>query len=138
MTNIPADKILRIVELEQKLSPDTVHAVRTFMTYLSKENVSGIVKVLLYGSRARGEDQPDSDIDMAVVFAGPAQDDAHRYLLQRPLSYARSVAMRETDSPITISAVALWEEELLQPEKQKNPRFYRNVMHDGIDAEMII
>lgn len=138
MTNLRTDKILHIAELQEKLSPDTVHAVKTFMSYLAKKELSGIVKVLLYGSRARGDHHSDSDIDMAVVFAGPAQDDAQRYELQKPLSSARSVAMRESDTDITISAIALWEEELLKPEKQKNPRFFHNVAHDGIDTEMII
>lgn len=28
-------------------------------------------KVILFGSRARGEDGPESDVDLAVVYSGP-------------------------------------------------------------------
>lgn len=136
MTDLMATAAPDISELEKKLTPDTIHAVKTFMSYLAKENLPGIVKVLLYGSRARGSYAAESDIDMAVVFKGPAQDDDARYALDKPLSRIRTVAMRET--AMTVSAVALWEEELLKPDKQKNPRFYRNVNRDGINAEMIV
>ena len=136
MTSSTTNVAPKISELQENLTPETVYAVKTFMSYLAKENLSGIVKVLLYGSRARGNFDADSDIDMAVVFEGPVQNSDERFALQMPLSKIRGIAMRET--AMTVSAIALWEEELREPEKQKNPAFYHNVNQDGIDAETIM
>ena len=67
MTGLTTTAAPDISELEKKLAPETVHAVKTFMSYLAEENLPGIVKVLLYGSRARGSYQPESDIDHRLL-----------------------------------------------------------------------
>ncbi len=127
-------------EPQKELAPETVHAVKTFMAYLAKENLPGITRVLLYGSRARGDFDPESDINLAVVFEAPLQEDdrlaLHRLDLQGHLSRIRTVAMRDAD--IEISAFAIWEKELREPDKHGNPAFFHNINRDGIDTKDIV
>lgn len=136
MTNLQTERILHLAELQVKLSSETVHAVRTFMSHLTKAKLPGITKVILFGSRARGNYDVESDVDMAVIFSGPVQNNTRRHKLQMQLSDIRSEAMIETS--MAVSAIALWDTELQEPEKQKNPRFFHNVNHEGIDAQAIV
>ena len=90
-----------------------------------------ISRVLLYGSRSRGEYQADSDVDIAVVLVGNNPGADARHDLQMLLSEIRSRAMVQTNIPV--SAIVVWDAELREPGKQRNPDFYRNVRADGID-----
>ncbi len=123
-------------EPQKELAPETVHAVKTFMAYLAKENLPGITRVLLYGSRARGDFDPESNVNLAVVFEAPGQEDDPRFALQQLLSRIRTVAMRDAD--IEISAFAIWEKELREPDKHRNPAFFHNINRDGIDTKDIV
>ncbi len=121
---------------QKELAPETVHAVNTFMAYLAKENLPGITRVLLYGSRARGDFDPESDINLAVIFEGPVLRDDRRFVLQGHLSEIRGDAM--SDTAMAVSAFAIWEEELREPDKQGNPALFHNINRDGIDTKDII
>ncbi len=123
-------------EPQNKLAPETVHAVNTFMAYLAKENLPGITRVLLYGSRARGDFDPESDINLAVVFEGPVLRDDRRFDLQKHLSEMSSDVMFDTE--MVVSAFAIWEEELRESDKQGNPALFHNINRDGIDAKDIV
>ena len=48
----------------------TVRAMDQFVARLKDADVPDVARVLLYGSRARGDAREDSDIDVAVVFRG--------------------------------------------------------------------
>lgn len=101
------------------------------MTHLAEAKFPDISRVLLYGSRSRGEYQADSDVDIAVVLVGNNPGIDTRHDLQMLLSEVRSRAMIQTNMPV--SAIVIWDAELREPEKQRNPDFYRNVRVDGID-----
>ncbi len=123
-------------EPQKELAPETVHAVNTFMAYLAKENLPGITRVLLYGSRARGDFGPESDINLAVIFEGPVLRDDRRFDLQEHLSEMSSDVMFDTE--MVVSAFAIWEEELRESDKQGNPALFHNINRDGIDAKDIV
>ncbi len=128
-------------EPQKELAPETVHAVNTFMAYLAKENLPGITRVLLYGSRARGDFDPESDINLAVIFETPVQEDdrnlaLRRLDLQRHLSGIRGDAMSDTE--MEVFAFAIWEEELREPDKHTNPALFHNINRDGIDTKDIV
>ena len=101
------------------------------MTHLAEAKLPDISRVLLYGSRSRGEYQAGSDVDIAVVLVGNNPGADARHDLQMLLSEIRSRAMIQTNMPV--SAIVVWDAELREPEKQRNPDFYRNVRVDGID-----
>jgi hypothetical protein len=58
--------------------------------------VPGIVAVMLGGSRARGEEHPDSDVDLGLYYRPPLDTDALRRLA-RSAGSARSVAGQAPD-----------------------------------------
>ena len=38
------------------------------------------------------------------------------------------------ENPVYVEAFVIWENELRQPEKQRNPDFFRNVLADGVNT----
>ena len=115
------------------LDQDTKTAVNSFVRHLSQVGLPGISRILLYGSRARGDYQADSDVDIAVVLAGAAPVKRARFNLLMQLSDIRTLAI--IDTGIAVSAICLWEDEIRYPKKQNNPAFYHNVVADGILLE---
>ena len=115
------------------LDQDTRTAVNAFVEHLAPVGLPGISRLLLYGSRARGDYQADSDVDIAVVFVGAAPVPYERFKLLMQLSDIRTLARIDTD--IEVSSICLWEDEFRYPEQQNNPAFYHNVVADGILLE---
>ena len=54
------------------LDPVTESAVRTFLARLPGE--LRVQYAILYGSRARGEDRPDSDADLALILGNLSRE----------------------------------------------------------------
>lgn len=85
------------------------------------------VRLILFGSRARGDARPDSDVDVAVVLRGPL---ANRW--------ADKEAMIDDTYPILLATglyLQPWpiaEESLLHPETASNPRLIRQILLDGM------
>ena len=107
------------------------------MARLADVALPGISRILLYGSRARGDNQADSDIDIAVVLAGSDPGDGTQFNLLMRLADISSRLMIEMDRPVDVAAIIVWENEFLEPDKQYNPYFYRNVLADGIEIQAI-
>lgn len=122
--------------IHRNLSSDTINAIRLFVSYLSKAELDNVSKVILYGSRARGDHRPDSDIDIAVIFHHANPDEAVRHKLQMRLSEIRSEAMLQADIPV--SAIALWETQVHHPEAQNNPYFFHDINAEGIDVDNLL
>lgn len=123
--------------LDNRLVPDTRKAVELFMAHLPDAALPDISKVLLYGSRARGDHRADSDIDLAIVLPGADPDDGTLFKLLMRLAVVSSRIMVKMDYPMDVEAIIVWEDELLEPEKQYNPDFYRSVLADGIEIRVI-
>ena len=87
------------------------------------------VRLILFGSRARGDARPDSDVDVAVVLRGPL---ANRW--------ADKEAMIDDTYPILLATglyLQPWpiaEESLLNPEIASNPELVRQIPIDGVAA----
>jgi hypothetical protein len=60
-------------------------------------SVSGIVAVVLGGSRARGTHRPDSDIDLGLYYRGTLDVDA-----------LRALAARQAGGPVEVTAPGAW------------------------------
>jgi len=106
------------------LDPDTESVVRAFLARLPAE--LRVEYAILYGSRARGEDRPDSDADLALIRAeGEADWDLVGDLaeLACDVYFERGILVQ----PVPIS-LNHW----LNPERFPRPGFLRNVARDGI------
>ena len=123
--------------MSNKLSPGAMSAVELFMAHLPEAALPDISRIILYGSRARGDHRGDSDIDIAIVLPGADPNDGTMFEFMIRLGALSFNTMLKMDFPIDVRAVLVWENELQEPEKQHNPDFYRNVLTDGIDIKTL-
>ena len=115
------------------LAVEARNTVKLFMTRLADAKLPEISRVLLYGSRARGDHRIDSDVDIAVVLAGGNPDAGTRHNLGMQLAEVSSRTMLDASHSVDVSAIIIWEAELLEPDRQRNPSLYHNVLADGIE-----
>jgi len=87
------------------------------------------LRLVLFGSRARGDNLPESDADVAVVLRGPISD---RWALKRLVIEDTYPILLETG--LYIQPWPLQEGELGDPERSSNPALVRNVVREGITA----
>lgn len=59
------------------LSPELRHALESYKTRLQRLFGPRLVRVALFGSRARGDAREDSDVDVLVLIAGADFDEEH-------------------------------------------------------------
>ena len=81
-----------------------------------------LTRLVLYGSRARGDAEPDPDIDVMIVLRGPLDDWAET---QRTSKVTSEVSMRfETDIARMFCTPEDW--------VQKRTSFYESVRSEGV------
>jgi predicted nucleotidyltransferase len=88
---------------------DREHVIATLRGNESELKALGILRLSLFGSTARGDDGPDSDVDLLAAF-----DDARR------ISLLDVVGMEEQLSRMLGCTVELVEEGTLKPRVQKS------------------
>ena len=88
---------------------DCEHVIATLRGYEPELRAAGIIRLSLFGSTARGDDRPDSDVDLLAAF-----DDTRR------ISLLDVVGMEEQISRMLGRTVELVEEGTLKPRVQKN------------------
>ena len=112
-----------LAELTQ-LRPEERAALQDYLTRLRRRFGSRVLQVILFGSRARGEGDAESDLDVLVV----ADDkDWHVHQAIADESVEPWLLNRALISPITMEAA---EYEKL---RQWQTLFYRNVEREGLD-----
>jgi predicted nucleotidyltransferase len=86
-----------------------------------------IAEAWLYGSRARGDGQPDSDADVAIILNGPKG---------RSIQVATEMAGPEFDvlqeTGVLVSAFPIWIEDWRNPSGHSNPWLIANIKREGI------
>lgn len=82
-----------------------------------------IEEIILYGSYVRGQEMPESDIDIVVILRLPDTDELHRKMID-------IVVDNELDLEITLSVITI-EEDNLNEWKSTLP-FYKNLLKEGI------
>ncbi|MEH3119082.1 MAG: nucleotidyltransferase domain-containing protein [Methylorubrum populi] len=107
--------------------PDDVteRGVRAFLKRIG-ENYP-VRAVFLFGSRARGTHQADSDADLAVVLDG---DNAERSHVSGEMAEIAFDILMETG--LLVQAVPLWESEWRDPERFPNPTLIASIRRDGV------
>ncbi len=107
------------------IEPATEAAVRRFAALIAdRYNVAGVI---LYGSRARGDHGPDSDVDVAVLLNGERMRFLTTKLAMGDLAYD---VMLETG--LNISPLPVWMDEWNDKDSYSNPELLRNIEREGI------
>jgi uncharacterized protein len=104
---------------------ETEQAVRRFIDSLvSRYDMAGAI---LFGSRARGTYQPDSDADVAVLLRGE-----HQRFLTTKLAMADIAFDVLLETGINISPLPVWLDEWEHPETYSNPALLHNIAREGV------
>jgi predicted nucleotidyltransferase len=104
---------------------DTVHTILTELRLEFKKLYGDrLVQLLLYGSQARGDARPGSDIDCLVVLKGPIDPGAE---ITRVVPYTASLSLQHD---VVISCAFISEERF---DNEQSP-FLINVRREGLPA----
>ncbi len=97
------DIVKRIVETLRRIAPNA--------------------QTILYGSEARGDARPDSDIDLLILL-----DDSEQLTAERELEITRHLYEVEVDTGVIISPMVM----LRRMWESATTPFYVNVMKEGV------
>jgi len=86
-----------------------------------------VAQAILFGSRARGDHRPDSDLDLAVVLKGARKD---FYDTKQVMADIAFDTLMETG--ILVQAFPLWQDDLTHPERFINPAVIHSIAAEGI------
>ena len=107
------------------MDKDTEGAVRRFLALIGCHySTAGAI---VFGSRARGTHQPDSDADVAVLLNG-----AHQRFLPTKLAMSDVAFDVLLETGINISPLPVWLDEWEHPERYANPALLHNIAKEGI------
>lgn len=108
-----------------RIDQDTEKTIRAFLAGINgRYDIAGVI---LYGRRARGTHDKDSDADLAVILKGERQ----RFLpVKLDMGDTAFDVMLETD--ILISPLPVWIDEWEHPEASWNPALLYNIDREGI------
>lgn len=120
---MPSAAIVQAVMDEQV---DIRQAILEFVEKLGGQYEA--VQVILFGSRARGDCQPDSDTDVAVILRGVPEEFVETKLALSGLAY--DVLLQ---TGVRIQPFPIWEIEWRQPGRYSNPAILKNVRREGIN-----
>ena len=102
------------------------HQVAT--TFLGKlSGTYNVAQAIVFGSRARGDHRPDSDLDLAIVLNGDRRDFIDTKLDMAGIAF--DVLM---ETGILVQPLPLWDGDLAYPERFTNPALIRTIAKDGI------
>ena len=108
-----------------KIDASTHEAASAFLEAARRTfSISG---AMLFGSRARNDNSPDSDADLAVFLKGDVGSFVPTKLAMADIAY--DVLL---EKGILIQPLPIWDQEWQHPERYPNPRLLANIRRDGI------
>lgn len=108
-------------------APDrqTLEAVQLFKRRLGEQRLGS--EVILFGSQARGNARPDSDVDVAVLIDDEAARMTSKKIELSDLAYEVML-----DTGVSISPLPIRRQEWTHPERHANPVLLANIAREGI------
>ncbi|MGB3692187.1 MAG: HEPN domain-containing protein [Spirulinaceae cyanobacterium] len=107
-----------------KLSPQVISILKELKPYLKNLYQEELAKIILYGSQARGDAQPDSDIDVLIVL----KSDFSFY------QESKRINNFVTDLCLKYEVLLSCSFSTLTQLKSQPTAFYRNVTNEGIEV----
>ena len=86
-----------------------------------------VAEMIMFGSRARGDHRPDSDLDLAVVLKGLRRDFIGTKLEMAGIAF--DVLM---ETGVLVQPFPMWDGDLAHPERFTKPSLIQNIAEDGI------
>ena len=86
-----------------------------------------VAQAVMFGSRARGDHRPDSDLDLAVVLKGQ-----RRNFIDTKLDMAGIAFDVLMETGVLVQPFPMWDGDLAHPERFTNPILIQNISEDGI------
>ncbi len=112
-------------QTDSSIDPQTRQALQSFAQKLSPHY--SVIRLLLFGSRARHTHHADSDADVAVLLRGETGETLDTKLDMADLAYE---VLLETG--IRIQPLPVWEGQWTRPENYSNPYLLRTIAREGI------
>ena len=94
-------------------------------------NFPGFVSAILFGSYARKEAHPGSDVDVAVIPEGKTGEFVKTKFAMNDVAYAVLL-----DTGIRIQSFPVWQSEWDNPDAYSNPLLIRNIAKDGVRLDL--
>jgi antitoxin ChpS len=114
--------------IEDQLPRVRAEERRAVLAFLEKlRDRYDVAQMIMFGSRARGDQGPDSDLDLAMVLNGRRGDFIDVKLDMAGIAFD---VMMETG--VLVQAFPVWDDDLAHPERFSNPGLIRNIVEDGI------
>lgn len=107
------------------IDPDIEPTARAFIAKVARQY--DLVAAILFGSRARHNHHPNSDVDIAVLLRGVRGRRVDEALKMADMAFD---VMLETG--ILVEALPLWEDEWEHPEIFNNPALIENIRREGV------
>lgn len=111
------------------LTPSARRALEIFVKDTRLAYGDDLLKIVLFGSRARGDAHPESDVDVAVVLKDIQDRGADRNRLA-DIAYEAIV-----ETYVDVQAVAVSQNEWEHPDLHRNPELIRAIKRDGMSIE---
>jgi len=108
-----------------KIDPATEQAARKALAVISRHY--DVVHAIIFGSRARGNHHPNSDLDIALLLPGVRKKFIGVTLDMTEMTYD---ILLETG--IRIDPLPIWMDEWEQPENHSNPALLDNINREGM------
>ena len=115
---MPKDTLEHLLPLEQQ-------ALAEFTQALQIQFGNFIQSILLFGSKARGDDTPDSDLDVLIVV------DSDDWQLHKQISYLAVDICLKYNYELDISP-RIWSVSHFREMEAMNASVYQNICQDGV------
>jgi predicted nucleotidyltransferase len=86
-----------------------------------------VAEVIMFGSRARGDHKPDSDLDLAIVLNGPRGD-----FIDTKLDMAGIAFDVLLETGVLVQPFPMWVGDLANAERFANAGLIQSISEDGI------
>lgn len=106
-----------------RLTPDEKHAVESLMETLRRDLDARLLLLVLFGSKARGNDAPDTDLDVLLITDGEPQD------MEKRMSVVTSALNLEHGVFIN---TLIFSRDRWASFAKRRAAFWQNVQRDGI------